>query len=37
MKAGGLELYNLIQSTISLEMPVPSKGYYGFHNFPVAD
>jgi hypothetical protein len=34
MKAGGLALYNLIQSTMSLEMPVPS---YGFHSFPVVD
>jgi hypothetical protein len=25
MKAGGLALYNLIQPTISLEMPVPSQ------------
>jgi hypothetical protein len=30
MKAGGLALYNLIQPTISLEMPVPSQGHYGF-------
>jgi hypothetical protein len=37
MKAGGLVLYNLIQPTISLEMPVPSKGHYGFHSFPVVD
>jgi hypothetical protein len=37
MKAGGLALYNLIQSTISLEMPVPSQGHYGFHSFPVVD
>jgi hypothetical protein len=36
MKAGGLALYNLIQPTISLEMPVPSQGHYGFHSFPVA-
>jgi hypothetical protein len=28
-------LYNLIQPTISLEMPVPSQGHYGFHSFPV--
>jgi hypothetical protein len=26
MKAGGLAFYNLIQPTISLEMPVPSQG-----------
>ena len=25
------------QPTISLEMPVPSKGHYGFHSFPVVD
>ena len=25
------------QPTISLEMPVPSQGHYGFHNFPVVD
>jgi hypothetical protein len=24
---------NLIQPTISLEMPVPSQGHYGFHSF----
>ena len=30
MQAGGLMLSNLIQPTISLEMPVPSKGPYGF-------
>jgi len=29
--------YLLIQSTISLEMPVPSQGHYGFHSFPVVD
>ena len=37
MKAGGLALYNRIQPTISLEMPVPSQGHYGFHSFPVVD
>jgi hypothetical protein len=37
MKAGGLALQNLIQPTISLEMPVPSQGHYGFHNFLVVD
>jgi hypothetical protein len=26
-----------IQPTISLEMPVPSQGHYGFHSFPVVD
>jgi hypothetical protein len=29
MKAGGLARDNLIQPTISLEMPVPSQGHYG--------
>jgi FtsH-binding integral membrane protein len=33
MKGGGLALWNLIQPTISLEMPVPSQGHYGFHSF----
>jgi hypothetical protein len=33
MKAGGLALYNLIQPTISLEMPVPSQGHYVFTGF----
>jgi hypothetical protein len=28
---------NLIQLTISLEMPVLSQGHYGFHSFPVVD
>jgi hypothetical protein len=37
MKGGGLALYNLIQPIISLEMPVPSQGHYGFHSFPVVD
>jgi hypothetical protein len=37
MKAGDLALYNVIQPTISLEMPVPSQGHYGFHSFPVVD
>jgi hypothetical protein len=37
MKVGGLTLQNLIQPTISLEMPVPSQGHYGFHSFPVVD
>jgi len=37
MQGGGLALYNLIQPTISLEMPVPSQGHYGFHGFPVVD
>jgi hypothetical protein len=25
----------VIQPTISVEMPVPSQGHYGFHSFPV--
>jgi hypothetical protein len=33
MRAGGLVPLNLIQPTISLEMLVPSQGYYGFHSF----
>jgi hypothetical protein len=37
MKGGGLVLLNLIQATISLEMPVPSQGHYDFHSFPVVD
>ena len=37
MKGGGLTLQNLFQPTISLEMPVPSQGHYGFHSFPVFD
>ena len=37
MKGGGLALLYLIQSTISLEMPVPSQDHYGFHSFPIAD
>jgi hypothetical protein len=37
MKAGCLALYNLIQPTISLEVPIPSQGHYGFHSFPVID
>jgi hypothetical protein len=37
MKAGGLAPWNLIQPTISLEMPVPSQGHYDFHSFPVVD
>jgi hypothetical protein len=32
-----LQIRNLIQPTISLEMPVPSQGHYGFHSFPVVD
>ena len=36
MKAGGLA-QNMIQPTISLEMPVPSQGHYGFRSFPVVD
>jgi hypothetical protein len=26
-----------LKPTISLEMPVPSQGHYGFHSFPVVD
>jgi hypothetical protein len=37
MKAGGLVPENLIQPTISLEMPVPSQGRYGFLSFQVVD
>jgi hypothetical protein len=37
MKAGGLALSNLIQPNISLEIPVPSEGHYGFHSFAVVD
>jgi hypothetical protein len=37
MEAGGLALLNLIQPTISLEMPVPSQCHYGVHSFPVVD
>jgi hypothetical protein len=37
MRAGGLAPYNLIQTTISLEMSVPSQGHYGFHSVPVVD
>jgi hypothetical protein len=32
-----LFIYNMIQPTISLEMPVPSQGHYGFHSFPFFD
>jgi hypothetical protein len=28
---------NLIQPTISFEMPVPSQGHCGFPSFPVVD
>jgi hypothetical protein len=37
MEAGGLAPQNLIEPTISLEMPVPSQGHYGFPSFPVVD
>jgi hypothetical protein len=30
----GLYVPVVIQHTISLEMPVPSQGHYGFHSFP---
>jgi hypothetical protein len=35
MEAGGSAPLNLIQPTISLEMPVPSQGHCGFPSFPV--
>jgi hypothetical protein len=34
--AGNLAVF-FGQPTISLEMPVPSQGHYGFHSFPVVD
>jgi hypothetical protein len=37
MKAGGVALYNLIQPTISLEMPLPRQGHYDFPSFPDVD
>ena len=37
MRAGGLAPWDLIQPTISLEMPVPSRGHCGFHSFPAVD
>ena len=37
MRAGGWAPSNLIQPTISLEMPVPSQGHYGFNSFQVID
>ena len=37
MEGEGLALYNLIQPTISLEMPVLSQGHYGLNSFPVVD
>ena len=37
MEAGGLGPYNLIQPTISLEMPVPSQVHCSFPSFPVVD
>ena len=37
MKAGGLAPQYLVQPTISLEMPVPSQGHYGFPSLPVVD
>ena len=36
-ESGRFGALNLIQPTISLEMPVPSQGHYGFHSFPVVD
>ena len=35
MEAGGLAPYNMIQPTISLEMPVPSQGHCGFPVFQL--
>ena len=32
-----IDLSLVIQPTISLEMPVPSQGHYGFHSFPGVD
>ena len=32
-----LLLHRLFSLEISLEMPVPSQGHYGFHSFPVVD
>ena len=37
MEARGVTPYNLIQPTISLEMPVPSQGHCGFPSFPVVN
>ena len=37
MRDGGLAPKNLIQPTISLEMPVPCQDHYSFHSFPVVD
>jgi hypothetical protein len=37
MKGGGLALQNMIQPTISLEMPVPSQDHCGFHGLLVVD
>jgi hypothetical protein len=31
------KIKKMIQHTISLEMPVPSQGHYGFQSFPVVD
>ena len=36
-ESGRFGALTLIQPTISLEMPVPSQGHYGFHSFPVVD
>jgi hypothetical protein len=36
MKAGGLGVKS-DSNHISLEMPVPSQGHYGFPRFPVID
>jgi hypothetical protein len=29
--------FDIFKPTISLEMPVPSQGHYGFHSFSVVD
>jgi hypothetical protein len=29
--------FDIFKPTISLEMPVPSQGHYGFHGFSVVD
>jgi hypothetical protein len=33
--SGRFGALNLIQPTISLDMPVPSQDHYVFHSFPV--
>jgi hypothetical protein len=36
-KFGATDMRYVYKKTISLEMPVPSQGHYGFHSFPVVD